>query len=62
MTGIESLAALWPQRRPSGPRAELRRVHAPYDGGADVNLAATAERDRLRERHADRLSVQPSGM
>lgn len=41
---------------------ELRRIHAPYDGGADVVLATTAERDRLRERHADWLSGHRCGM
>ncbi|MDT7845623.1 hypothetical protein RQC66_33405 [Streptomyces justiciae] len=30
---------------------ELRRIHHPYDGGADVVLPTPAERDRLRARH-----------
>ncbi|MFE5586809.1 hypothetical protein [Kitasatospora sp. NPDC056531] len=37
----------------------LRRLHHPYDGGADVFLASTEERDRLRERHGDWLSEHP---
>lgn len=41
---------------------ELRRLHCPYDGGADVILTTTAERDRLRERHSDWLSIHASGM
>nr|WP_223243163.1 hypothetical protein [Streptomyces sp. CBMA123] len=39
----------------------LLRLHHPYDGGADVFLASTEERDRLRERHADWLSSHPQG-
>ncbi|MFL9656562.1 hypothetical protein ACJ7VE_22920 [Streptomyces sp. PB17] len=41
---------------------ELRRIHAPYDGGADVVLATPGERDRLRGRHVDWLSSTPSGL
>ncbi|MFB7652386.1 MULTISPECIES: hypothetical protein [unclassified Streptomyces] len=41
---------------------ELRRVHHPYDGGADVVLATPGERDRLRERHIDWLSGHPGGL
>ncbi|MFD3836172.1 hypothetical protein ACFWWC_07895 [Streptomyces sp. NPDC058642] len=41
---------------------ELRRIHLPYDGGADVILATEAERDRLRDRHRDWLSRHPGGM
>lgn len=41
---------------------ELRRIHHPYDGGQDVILATTAERDLLRERHADWLSAHPLGL
>lgn len=41
---------------------ELRRIHHPYDGGADVVLASAAERDELRERHAAWLSSHPSGL
>ncbi|WP_121717378.1 hypothetical protein [Streptomyces sp. E5N91] len=40
----------------------LRRIHHPYDGGADVILATPGERDRLRGRHTDWLSGHPSGM
>ncbi|MFJ9939069.1 DUF3885 domain-containing protein [Streptomyces erythrochromogenes] len=39
----------------------LGRMYHPYDGGADVVLATTEERDRLRHRHADWLSAHPSG-
>ncbi|WP_425526173.1 DUF3885 domain-containing protein [Streptomyces mirabilis] len=42
--------------------SELRRIHPPYDGGADVILATPAERDRLRGRHTDRLSRHPAGL
>ncbi|MET7320045.1 hypothetical protein [Streptomyces sp. NPDC005549] len=41
---------------------ELRRIHHPYDGGADVVLATPGERDRLRGRHVDWLSPHPSGL
>lgn len=41
---------------------ELRRIHHPYDGGADVILATPAERDRLRDRHTDWLSSHPAGL
>ncbi|MGW4398465.1 DUF3885 domain-containing protein [Amycolatopsis nivea] len=37
------------------------RVHHPYDGGADVLLPTTSERDELKHRHADWLSAHPSG-
>lgn len=40
----------------------LQRIHHPYDGGADVILTTPAERDRLRAKHADWLSGQPSGL
>lgn len=40
----------------------LQRLHHPYDGGADVILATTDERDRLRSRHAEWLSSEPSGL
>ncbi|MGA5819321.1 DUF3885 domain-containing protein [Kitasatospora sp. NPDC094028] len=39
----------------------LRRLYHPYDGGADVFLTSSGERDRLRARHADWLSRHPSG-
>jgi hypothetical protein len=41
---------------------EFRRIHHPYDGGADVILATPAERDRLRDRHSDWLSGHPDGV
>ncbi|MFI1759558.1 hypothetical protein [Streptomyces sp. NPDC020571] len=41
---------------------ELRRIHHPYDGGADVVLATPGERDGLRDRHVDWLSPHPSGL
>ncbi|GGQ16416.1 hypothetical protein GCM10010266_44550 [Streptomyces griseomycini] len=40
----------------------MQRVHHPYDGGADVFLATSEERDRMRDRHADWLSDHPSGL
>jgi hypothetical protein len=44
-----------------GP-SDLRWLYHPYDGGADVILPSTADRDRLRDRHRDWLSSQPSGL
>ncbi|MET7715153.1 hypothetical protein [Streptomyces sp. NPDC005407] len=41
--------------------AELRRIHHPYDGGADVVLTTTAERDRLRSQHTAWLSSPQRG-
>lgn len=40
----------------------MERICHPYDGGADVFLASPAERDRLRDRHADWLSSHPAGL
>jgi hypothetical protein len=40
----------------------MQRIHHPYDGGADVFLATSEERDRMRDRHADWLSSHPSGL
>ena len=40
----------------------MRRVHHPYDGGADVLLTTPEERDRMRDRYADWLSRHPSGL
>jgi hypothetical protein len=37
------------------------RVHHPYDGGADVLLPTTGERDALKRRHTDWLSAHPLG-
>lgn len=41
---------------------QVRRIHHPYDGGADVFLATPGERDRMRQRHADWLSSHPLGL
>lgn len=41
---------------------ELRRIHHPYDGGADVILSTPAERNRLRDRHTAWLSAHRSGL
>ncbi|MBD9726074.1 hypothetical protein PV755_43395 [Streptomyces caniscabiei] len=41
---------------------ELRRIHHPYDGGADVILATPVERDRVRDEHTDWLSSHPAGL
>ncbi|MFD7228709.1 hypothetical protein [Streptomyces sp. NPDC059881] len=41
---------------------ELRRIHHPYDGGADVVLTMPDERDEVRDRHADWLSTHPAGL
>ncbi|MFD0201407.1 MULTISPECIES: DUF3885 domain-containing protein [Saccharothrix] len=38
------------------------RVHHPYDGGADVLLPTTGERDALKRRHTDWLSAHPLGL
>lgn len=40
----------------------LRRIHHPYDGGADVILTTTAERDELKARHTSWLSKHPLGL
>ncbi|MFF0400961.1 hypothetical protein ACFYSJ_35325 [Streptomyces sp. NPDC005248] len=40
----------------------MRRIHYPYDGGADVFLATPQERDRMRDRHTSWLSSHPSGL
>ncbi|WP_312876467.1 DUF3885 domain-containing protein [Streptomyces bohaiensis] len=41
---------------------QMRRLHHPYDGGADVFLTTPEERDRTRTRHAHWLSSSPSGL
>jgi len=41
---------------------DLRRIHHPYDGGADIILTTPAERDRLRAKHTDWLSSLPTGL
>ncbi|WP_326564994.1 hypothetical protein VSH64_24425 [Amycolatopsis rhabdoformis] len=38
------------------------RIHAPYDGGADVLLPTTAERDALKQRYSEWLSRHPQGL
>ncbi|WP_196778171.1 DUF3885 domain-containing protein [Lentzea aerocolonigenes] len=40
----------------------LQRIYNPYDGGADVILTTSTERDQLRARHTDWLSAHPSGL
>jgi hypothetical protein len=40
----------------------MRRIHHPYDGGADILLASTAERDQLHARHNDWLSQHAHGL
>jgi hypothetical protein len=42
--------------------AALRWLYHPYDGGMDIILPTTAERDALRSRHRDWLSAHPSGL
>lgn len=37
-------------------------LYHPYDGGADVYAASAADRDALRDRHADWLSSHPYGL
>lgn len=41
---------------------EHQRVYAPYDGGADIILPSATERDALRRRHSEWLSVHPLGL
>jgi hypothetical protein len=40
----------------------LHWLYHPYDGGMDIILPTTAERDTLRRRHRDWLSAHPSGL
>ena len=42
--------------------AGLRWLYHPYDGGMDVILPSAIERDALRHRYRDWLSVHPSGL
>jgi hypothetical protein len=42
--------------------AALRWLYHPYDGGMDVILPTTAERDSLRRRHPEWLSAHPAGL
>ncbi|MGQ4388821.1 DUF3885 domain-containing protein [Streptomyces sp. SAS_270] len=41
---------------------QMRRIHHPYDGGADVFLTTSEERDQTRDRHVDWLSNHLSGL
>lgn len=40
----------------------LEWLYVPYDGGADVYAASAADRNALRDRHADWLSSHPDGL
>ncbi|MFJ1797136.1 DUF3885 domain-containing protein [Kitasatospora griseola] len=40
----------------------MERIHYPYDGGADVILPTTEERDQLRDRYSSWLSSHPAGL
>ena len=40
----------------------LRWLYHPYDGGMDVILSSSGERDVLRNRHRDWLSTHPAGL
>lgn len=42
--------------------SSLRKIHHPYDGGADVLLVDLVERDAMRDRHRAWLSSHPSGL
>ncbi|MEW2622954.1 hypothetical protein [Streptomyces sp. NPDC048106] len=44
------------------PRLALLKRFAPYDGGADVFLATSEERDRVCDRHTGWLSRYPSAL
>ncbi|WP_455712185.1 DUF3885 domain-containing protein [Streptomyces canus] len=37
-------------------------VHHPHDGGTDVFLATSEERNRMRDRYADWFSRHPSDL
>lgn len=41
---------------------DLRWLYHPYDGGMDVILPSTADRDALRDRHREWLSAHPGGL
>ncbi|MEU4038535.1 DUF3885 domain-containing protein [Streptomyces collinus] len=41
---------------------QMRRIHHPSDGSADVFLVTPEERDRTRDRYADWLSSHPSSL
>jgi hypothetical protein len=40
----------------------LRWLYHPYDGGMDVILSSSGERDALRDRHRQWLSPHPAGL
>ena len=42
--------------------SEVEWLYCPYDGGADVVLPTSADRDHLRARHYDWLSDHPEGL
>ncbi|MGN6723612.1 MAG: DUF3885 domain-containing protein [Marmoricola sp.] len=42
--------------------ASLDWIYHPYDGGSDVLLQTSTERDRLKAAHRDWLSIDPSGL
>ena len=42
--------------------SEVEWLYCPYDGGADVVLPTSAERDRLKALHADWLPAHPEGL
>ncbi|WP_260608936.1 hypothetical protein [Streptomyces sp. WAC 01325] len=42
--------------------SDLRRIHHPYDGGADVIVTTSEERDRLRDKHLGWLPQNPAGL
>jgi hypothetical protein len=41
---------------------EQQRIFAPYDGGVDVILKDTEERDKFKEKYKDWLSHHPKGL
>ncbi|MEU8403165.1 hypothetical protein AB0C28_49000 [Nonomuraea sp. NPDC048892] len=51
-----------PKNKIASHGPDLRRLYHPYDGGADVILTNTQERDTLKAAHTDWLSKHPSGL
>lgn len=43
-------------------RLDVANIYAPYDGGADIILSSSSERDALRQRYASWLSPHPTGL
>jgi hypothetical protein len=41
---------------------DVRWLYHPYDGGMDVLLPSTRERDALKARHREWLSTHPGGL